>query len=450
MKRPPGGAVFKNRVEDGEQLAHAGYQRYHLRFAPGAQSLVELLDGWVEACGHQGSHVQNLPHALSSAPYRPTPAQRAGVSVERSDTHQGCQLLGIKFSTTQLGQLCKEGPSEDRTYPWHALEQLLVLAPDGAGSDRLVEVGIGTLKLFFEPSDMCLDSLLNGLAGHRTETVLLGSEHFYNLAPAGEDKGELSGLLVGDGLGGRPDGFGEMGENLGVNPVGLGKPSRGLGEIASLTRIYNRNRDHGDGQCRCQGALEASGGFHNHQSRTRFLEPADEGVYPGIIVRDSEALTGGRSKGNIQASFGDIHSHINCSTQGKFSPSLWPILADAGSSCSKARATVRAPPEDNRRDDPGFLTVSLSTKEVSVCRARSGRILRPEPRYKVGRFCPVLKTFPTVSLSSLWSSVPAILPLPTLGGCAPRGPVSPTARSACMRFPTCQTLPASLAKRNPF
>src|SRR3954470_19625449 len=105
MKRPPGGAVFKNRVEDGEQLAHAGYQRYHLRFAPGAQSLVELLDGWVEACGHQGSHVQNLPHALSSAPYRPTPAQRAGVSVERSDTHQGCQLLGIKFSTTQLGQL---------------------------------------------------------------------------------------------------------------------------------------------------------------------------------------------------------------------------------------------------------------------------------------------------------------------------------------------------------
>src|SRR3954451_23339896 len=48
MKRPPGGAVFKNRVEDGEQLAHAGYQRYHLRFAPGAQSLVELLDGWLK------------------------------------------------------------------------------------------------------------------------------------------------------------------------------------------------------------------------------------------------------------------------------------------------------------------------------------------------------------------------------------------------------------------
>src|SRR3954447_25718810 len=183
-----------------------------------------------------------------------------------------------------------------------------------------------------------------------------------------------------------------MGENLGVNPVGLGKPSRGLGEIASLTRIYNRNRDHGDGQCRCQGALEASGGFHNHQSRTRFLEPADEGVYPGIIVRDSEALTGGRSKGNIQASFGDIHSHINCSTQGKFSPSLWPILADAGSSCSKARATVRAPPEDNGRDDPGFLTVSLSTKEVSVCRARSGRILRPEPRYKEVKKMPVERT----------------------------------------------------------
>src|SRR4051812_37991329 len=185
MKRSPGSAVFKDRVEDGEQLAHAGHQSHHLRFAPGAQSLVELLDGRVEARGHQGSHVQNLPHSLSPTPYRPTPVQRARVSVERSDTHQGCQLLGIKLSTTQLGQLCKEGPSEDRTYPWHALlEQLLVLAPDGAGSDRLVEVPISARELFFEPSDMCLDSLsLNGLAGHHTETILLGSEHFYDLAP---------------------------------------------------------------------------------------------------------------------------------------------------------------------------------------------------------------------------------------------------------------------------
>src|SRR3954452_15249518 len=144
MKRPPGSAVFKDRVEDGEQLAHAGHQRHHLRFAPGAHSLVELLDGRVEARGHQCSHVQNLPHSLSPTPYRATTPQRARVSVERSDTHQGCQLLGIKLSTTQLGQLlCKEGPSEHRAYPWHALEQLLVLTPDGVGSDRLVEVPIG-------------------------------------------------------------------------------------------------------------------------------------------------------------------------------------------------------------------------------------------------------------------------------------------------------------------
>lgn len=33
------------------------------------------------------------------------------------------------------------------------------------------------------------------------------------------------------------------------------------------------------------------------------------------------------------------------------------------------------------RDDPGFPTVSLPTKEQTVCRAR-GRILRPQSRYK--------------------------------------------------------------------
>src|SRR5215217_1523143 len=57
---------------------------------------------------------------------------------------------------------------------------------------------------------------------------------------------------------------------------------------------------------------------------------------------------------------------------------------------------------------------------------------------------------PTASLSSLWSSVPVILPLPTLGGRVPRGPASPTARNAGTRSPTYRTLPASPARRNPF
>src|SRR3954470_22031107 len=153
MKRAPGGAVLEDRVEDEQQLAHTGHQRYLLRLTAGAQSLVEFLDGRVEARGHQGSHVQNFSHSLSPAPYRcAMSAQRARVAVERSDTHQGRKLLGIKLSTTQTRAAPPEGFSRarDLLYPWHTAQQLLVLAPDGASSDRLVEIVIGARKLFFE------------------------------------------------------------------------------------------------------------------------------------------------------------------------------------------------------------------------------------------------------------------------------------------------------------
>src|SRR5215213_416743 len=386
MRRPPGGTVFEDRVEDGEQLAHARHQRHHLGLTTGAQSLVELLDSRVIARGYRCSHAQNRPHPLPPAPRRAPPPQRARVAVERSDAHQGRQLLGRELPAAQFGQLGQEGPREHGAYPRHATQQRFVLAPGLALLDRLVEVVVGALKLFFEPLYVRLDALLDGPAGRGAQAVVLGGYHLDDLASSGQDSAELLGFLVGD----RPrlgaHGLAEAGEDLDVHPIGLGEPAGGPSEFVRLAEVDHRDRYLGGGQSGGDGTLQTTSGLEDHQRRGRraSLEPAYERVDAGLVVGDLEETTGG-ARGDIQSSFRDIYPHVNvCGTHHFGSPSSsWPILADAGSSAlrSKARATVRAPPEDGR-DDPGFPTVFARTKETSVCRARRGRILRPKPRYK--------------------------------------------------------------------
>src|SRR5215211_2574958 len=57
VRRPPGGAVFEDGVEDREQLAHAGHQGHLLRFAARQKTLVELPHDRVAARGYQRAHV---------------------------------------------------------------------------------------------------------------------------------------------------------------------------------------------------------------------------------------------------------------------------------------------------------------------------------------------------------------------------------------------------------
>src|SRR5215217_9724365 len=116
MKRPPRGTVLEQRIQDGEQLAHAGDEGHLLLGLAGCQQpLIELTNGRIETGTHQSTHVQSRPHPRSSAPHRPMPAQSAGVAVQGSDANQGGQAFSVECA--QLGSSANSVLASTRPTP---------------------------------------------------------------------------------------------------------------------------------------------------------------------------------------------------------------------------------------------------------------------------------------------------------------------------------------------
>jgi hypothetical protein len=86
MKRCiPRFAGSHHRIEDGEELAHAGDQGDFLRLARGSETLIEAGDDGIKARGDQSSHVQRAPHLRPAAADRSLTLERARIAIERGD-----------------------------------------------------------------------------------------------------------------------------------------------------------------------------------------------------------------------------------------------------------------------------------------------------------------------------------------------------------------------------
>src|SRR5215218_11184680 len=69
MRTPPGSALSHQSVEDDQQLPHTR-NRHHLLGLSGLnESLVEFLDGGIEARSDQGSHVESASLTLALPPH---------------------------------------------------------------------------------------------------------------------------------------------------------------------------------------------------------------------------------------------------------------------------------------------------------------------------------------------------------------------------------------------
>src|SRR5215213_8421222 len=372
MKRPPRGTVLEQRIQDGEQLALAGDEGHLLGLAGCQQPLIELTNGRIETGSHQSTHVQSRPHPRSSAPHRPTAAQSAGVAVQGSHADQGGQALSVECA--QLGQLGQQRPRQYRTHPRHAPEQGFVLTPCSAPLDRLVQIAFDALKFPLQPPHVCLDALLHGFARRGAEAVSFGGEHAHDLAPAGQYLAESANLLVWEGFRLGAYRLAKAGEYLGVESIGFSELSRRTGEVvAYLARINHhdwqlRGREGGGHE-----SLEAAAGFQNYEGRTRLLEARDEGSDACLLIGNAEVLLH-RAQEDVQAPFGDIHPRVaarRCGSAQSASPSVGPVLADAGSLFSSeaaAPATVRAPFSRRRARRPRLPSgLRCGTKEASVC-----------------------------------------------------------------------------------
>ena len=75
--------MFQHRIDDGEQLVHAGRQRHLFGFAVRTQALIERQDHRIEAGCDEGAHVEDRAHLRPSAPDGAPPPQRATVAIQR-------------------------------------------------------------------------------------------------------------------------------------------------------------------------------------------------------------------------------------------------------------------------------------------------------------------------------------------------------------------------------
>ena len=88
--------VANHKVDNGEQLTHAGSDGHFEWLLPGAQALIECFDNWVAAASGQRRHVKYLAHVGPAAKDVTAATLLATVAIKWGHAHQLADLLPIK------------------------------------------------------------------------------------------------------------------------------------------------------------------------------------------------------------------------------------------------------------------------------------------------------------------------------------------------------------------
>src|SRR4030095_16841874 len=102
-------------------------------------------------------HVENGSHRGAATPDGSGALEGPAVAIERSYPDELGGLLAVHLS--ELGQLRQDRPGGDRPDTRDRPQQLLLLAPQRALADGLVDVVVGSTEGFFEPGDVFVDAL---------------------------------------------------------------------------------------------------------------------------------------------------------------------------------------------------------------------------------------------------------------------------------------------------
>src|SRR5207237_7468951 len=94
--------TLNHRIEDHQELAHAGNQGNLLRLASSEQTLVEGADDTVMRDGHDGRHVQAAAQVRSSAADATLAAALSRIAIQWSNANELGDLAAGQLS--QLGQ----------------------------------------------------------------------------------------------------------------------------------------------------------------------------------------------------------------------------------------------------------------------------------------------------------------------------------------------------------
>jgi hypothetical protein len=118
----------------------------------------------------------------------------------------------------------------------NALQQVVLLTPERAGTQALTQVVIDLPQVALQPGAMRLKPRAHCRHPRRPQPVRFRRAHRDDLTSALDQRRQRLGLLVRQGARRRPHGVAEMGQHLAIQPIGLGQAPGGTGEVADLPR----------------------------------------------------------------------------------------------------------------------------------------------------------------------------------------------------------------------
>ena len=152
---PPRRPTLQHRVEDGEQLPHAGRERQLLGLPRLTQALIEHSNDGISSCGDQRRHIEGRPHMGAPTPNGSSALESAAVAWKRGDAGSGRHFFVRQGP--QFRQVREERCGQDRAHPRHTPQHLFFLAPDRTLANRRAQIGVGGGEFLFQPDDMGLE-----------------------------------------------------------------------------------------------------------------------------------------------------------------------------------------------------------------------------------------------------------------------------------------------------
>ena len=370
---PPRLFVSEDGVEDGDELAHAGDDGDLCGFAGGTQTLVGLEEGELAAEGDKYAHEQRRADGLSAPGNLTSSPKDAAVPVERGKSGKRCNLFAAERA--EFGHFGHQYAGDLGTDARYAGEQILLLAPSRGAAHHLVDIGLDFGELLLKQSQMPIECLDEVSAHELAATIAFGGHHFDELPPSCHKLAELQGFFIGHWSWLRSHGFGEMGDDLCIECIRLGKSSDGPCEVPDLTRIDDREREVGRSQGARHDRFIAAGRLKNDQAGRQPREPLDEPCETGVITPDHKTLTA-RPQMHIQPILGNIDADKHLASF----PSLRMRARNAALATVRAQRTsgrssmlsnglqspwrLRAPFRDRSRHLMRILPLRLDTRRV--------------------------------------------------------------------------------------
>ena len=210
------------------------------------------------------------------------------------------------------------------------MQQIILGSPQGTLLEVLAQFLIQPLQPSLQPGDVRRNVGLDR-GGRLPTPILFGREHLHQLTPAGDQCAQRLRRLIGQRPQGRAHPLGKQGQDLGVEPIGLGQPAQGLGEVPHLAGIHRDSRQRRGAQRAQQGQLQAPGRLEHNVGDRLLLQMRDQGRNARLTVGHGPGLAG-RMEGHIEARFGHVNAykHFGLLHTGRSSCGN-PVLPDAGS-----------------------------------------------------------------------------------------------------------------------